>query len=107
MSDNPRSSDIGEFRRPHYHPVPMSALAARRRRTAAIVAVGIAAEVAVLVPSGTVDALFFPGVPGVTAATIAAIVAILAGPAGGAVVAVVGWSMYFPLIADGRAGTLV
>ena len=70
-------------------------------------AVGIAAEIALLVPSGTVDALFFPGVPGVTAATIAALVAILAGPAGGAIVAVAGWSLYFPLIADGRTGTLV
>jgi two-component system, OmpR family, phosphate regulon sensor histidine kinase PhoR len=85
----------------------MSAFSARRRRTAAIVATGIAAEIAVLVPSGTVDALFFPGVPGVTAAVIAAIVAILAGPAGGAVVAVAGWSLYYPLIADGRPGTLV
>src|SRR4051812_9737172 len=85
----------------------MSALSAMGRRTAAIVAAGIAAEIVVLVLSGTVDGLFFPGVPGVTAATSAAIVAILAGPAGGALAALVGWAVYFAVVADGRPGTLV
>lgn len=83
-----------------------------KRRTAAIAALGVIAEVVLLLPFSdlvisTIKPGEFVGVAGALAVAPAALTAFLAGPFVGGLVALAGWAFFFPFIVEGSVNGLV
>jgi signal transduction histidine kinase len=79
-----------------------------RERRWAVLAVGVLLEVAVVLVIGTDDAIKgVRGIGGESAALLAVVGAVFAGPLVGGLMAVVGWALFFPLIAESAVGSLV
>jgi hypothetical protein len=78
-----------------------------RWRLATLV-VGIALEVAVVLGIGSDDSLAgVRGIGGESAALLSVVGAVIAGPAVGVGMALVGWIVFFPLIADSSAASVL
>jgi signal transduction histidine kinase len=79
-----------------------------QRRRLLVLAVGVALEAVAMSVIGTDDAIQgIRGIGGETAVVIAVLSALLAGPLVGALVAVGGWALFWPLVADTHPGSLV
>jgi len=79
-----------------------------RERRWLVLAVGVLLEVVIVLSIGTDDAIKgVRGIGGESAALVAVVGAVFAGPLVGALMAIAGWALFFPLIADGAAGSIV
>src|SRR5262249_7712711 len=86
----------------------LTAIQTARRRPWLTLSIGIALEVAIVAAiAGNDEIKGIRGIGGETAALLAVMGAVFAGPWVGVAMAVVGWALFFPLIADSKPASIV
>lgn len=79
-----------------------------RRWPVLALAIGVGLEVLVMMVIGENDSIRgIRGIGGETAALLAVLGAVFAGPWVGVAMAVVGWAIFFPLVANSRPGSII